>query len=812
MNPTAVLTAGCVAFAAASAPAQTALCATVAANVRSGPSSAYALLGQVPAGHHYAGRVRNGGWWQIAFDGRLGWTPATAWKGVSGRTGLLVLPDTLRVRSGPGRAYREVGRALQGQVYGWASESSGWYRLFFGGKIRYVNSAFIRQVALAEGAGSAPTALASDAFTRTAADGWGAADVGGAYVLHGPAADFDVAGSAGTILLPAPGANRGAFLAGVSADDVEIALRVRTDKPASGAGLFLYAAARRVDAANAYRFKLFLAPDGGVYVHASRVLNNAEQPVGDKVRVDGLVHAPGAVLRLRGRVTGRNPAALRVKAWADGAAEPAAWAYAATDDAPVLQAAGGVGVQAYLSGSATDAPVTVAWEEFTATAVRAAVEVPADALYAAEWGDDGNPGTAALPLRTLQRAADIVPAGGTVVVRRGTYAGFLLTRSGNPGAPITFMAYPGERPVVDGGGRAEYTIRLTRVEHVRLTGLTVQGGFAEKQQGGGVLVANSSRVEVRGCLLTGNKAFGVRSQNSTGVTIDGNEVTRNAVGVHIGGAGEGTFVTNNLIHHNDKMMVNTPDIPGDDAGGEGVALVRTTGRVVVSGNRIWGNRSPSYDFGWDGGAFSIYAASRWDIHDNVTWDNRNVLESGTDANRTPCDGNRFTRNVNYGATTTDRTVGMVLRCASNTLVANNTFHDIQYFVFDLSHNKGSWGGSIEGLQVVNNAVWIASGKVYGIETALPASVTVDHNLVINAGTGYLATVAGRGGTRDLATFRGWTGLEIHGIQADPGFVDAAKFDFRLRADSPGVDTGRFVAGVTEGYAGAAPDRGAFERR
>ena len=46
---------------------------------------------------------------------------------------------------------------------------------------------------------------------------------------------------------------------------------------------------------------------------------------------------------------------------------------------------------------------------------------------------------------------------------------------------------------------------------------------------------------------------------------------------------------------------------------------------------------------------------------------------------TPCDGNTFTRNLNYGATTEDRTVGMVLRCASNMLVANNTFAGIQYF-------------------------------------------------------------------------------------------------------------------------------------
>jgi hypothetical protein len=199
------------------------------------------------------------------------------------------------------------------------------------------------------------------------------------------------------------------------------------------------------------------------------------------------------------------------------------------------------------------------------------------------------------------------------------------------------------------------------------------------------------------------------------------------------------------------------------------------------------------------------------IRDNISWDNRNVLETGTDINRTPCNGNSFTRNINYGATTADRTVGMVLRCASNTLIANNTFHDTQYFVFDISHNRGNWGGSTEGLQIVNNVIWVSTGKVYGIETdPLPSSVVIDHNLVYHSGTGYIATVMGRGAT-SLAAFRSMTGFEAHGLQAHPRFVDAAAHDYRLLPDSPAIDSGRYVSGVTEGSTGAGPDRGALER-
>jgi len=429
-------------------------------------------------------------------------------------------------------------------------------------------------------------------------------------------------------------------------------------------------------------------------------------------------------------------------------------------------------------------------------------------------GNDANSGTIGAPWRTVQKAADVVPAGATVLIRGGTYSGFVMKRSGTASAPITFRSYPGETAVLDGKSVVSYTVRVVSAKHIILTGLTVQGGFQELHQGGGIEVYSSSYVQVRNNLVRDNKAFGIRSQNSTYTTIDGNEVTRNAVGVHIGNQGEGTTITNNRIHTNNKMMVNTPKSVNahDDAGGEGVALVKTTGKVVVMGNLIWGNRAPSYDYGYDGGAFSIYAASNWHISDNITWDSRSVLETGTDANKMPCDNNSFTRNINYGATTVDRTVGMVLRCASNTLVANNVFHGTQHFVFDISHFRGGWGGSIEGLKVVNNIISVSSGKVYGIETdPLPSSVVINHNLVYNSGPGYIATVVGKG-MSTLAAFRNATGHEANGIQADPRFVDPAGHDYNLRSDSPAVDTGRHVTGVTEGYAGSAPDRGAIERR
>lgn len=45
----------------------------------------------------------------------------------------------------------------------------------------------------------------------------------------------------------------------------------------------------------------------------------------------------------------------------------------------------------------------------------------------------------------------------------------------------------------------------------------------------------------------------------------------------------------------------------------------------------------------------------------------------------------------------------------------------------------------------------------------------------------------------------------------PGFTDVANKDFTLVAGAATVDSGRFIEGISEGYQGFAPDKGAFER-
>jgi hypothetical protein len=99
-----------------------------------------------------------------------------------------------------------------------------------------------------------------------------------------------------------------------------------------------------------------------------------------------------------------------------------------------------------------------------------------------------------------------------------------------------------------------------------------------------------------------------------------------------------------------------------------------------------------------------------------------------------------------------------------------------------------------------------------IETDLPDSVEIDHNLVYNPGSEaeygeYLAYVEDFGNTNDFIEFKSWTALEPDGRSFDPLFVDQTNRDYHLQESSPAIDAGMLL---DEPYQGSAPDIGMYE--
>jgi hypothetical protein len=407
-------------------------------------------------------------------------------------------------------------------------------------------------------------------------------------------------------------------------------------------------------------------------------------------------------------------------------------------------------------------------------------------MFVATNGSDANPGTLVRPLATPARAAAIAPAGTTVYLRAGTYPGFEVTRSG-----LTFAPYPGEAVVISEPGRDD-VVQFDAVSSGALRDMTVLG--SQVGSGSAIKIKESSGVAITGVTIRDSRTWGIVVVRSSGVLLENNDISRTANAI------EERYASDLVIRGN-RIYANTTMVDSG-RGREGINFYKSTGPVSVVGNLLWDN----------GTHFEVYGASNLTFTDNVTW-NGQIMETGTDG--PACDNMRFVRNIGYrGAPLDGAASGMILRCASNMLVANNTLDGFDQFAFDIVDGTlgTPYGGSIAGLRIVNNIV--VGGRAFSIDSALPSSVVIDNNLVSIAGStaaygNYVAYVAGVGNFDTLAEFTAATGYQPNGLEADPRFVNRGARDYRLLGDSPAIDRG---VPVGDAFSGAAPDLGRFEAR
>ncbi len=217
-----------------------------------------------------------------------------------------------------------------------------------------------------------------------------------------------------------------------------------------------------------------------------------------------------------------------------------------------------------------------------------------DSYTVSPGGDDGAPGTAERPFRTIQRAADRARAGDTILVRAGVYPEKItLQRSGEEGRPITLRNHPGERPVVE-----TRVLLQAREGHTRPIGWIVIEGLEIRNGWDGIKFYNAHHLVIRGNHIHDNPNQGILG-NGHHVAIEGNVIARNG-----------------LRKDNEKSNLEH----GIYATGNDFRIVNN----VIHSNRAYGIQVAAYPFKEDSHAGPEFAgASRWLISHNTIAFNRN---------------------------------------------------------------------------------------------------------------------------------------------------------------------------------------------
>lgn len=389
-------------------------------------------------------------------------------------------------------------------------------------------------------------------------------------------------------------------------------------------------------------------------------------------------------------------------------------------------------------------------------------------FYVANNGADSNAGDASMPWQTLQKAANSVHAGDTVIVRSGNYAGFHLTTDGTAANRIVFQAEAGatitsRNPITPDG------INLEGADYVTIDGFKVVG-----MPRAGIRSVLNQHVVIRDNEADQNFKWGILTGFSDDLLIENNITTRSTDehGIYVSNSGDRPIIRNNVSWGN---RANGIHMNGDvSLGGDGIIS-----NALVEGNVIYGN-------GVGGGSgINCDGVQNSTIRNNLIYDTH---ASGISLYRIDGGGG-----------------------SSGNLVVNNTVIVASNGRWALNIQHGSTGNTVR-----NNIFYTAHSFRGSIDISVDslAGFSSDYNVVMNR-----FTTNGGSSVQTLAQWQASSGQDVHSIVATPAqlFVNPAAFDFHLSATSLAIDAGttQFAPATDfEGHArpaGSGIDIGADER-
>jgi hypothetical protein len=479
-------------------------------------------------------------------------------------------------------------------------------------------------------------------------------------------------------------------------------------------------------------------------------------------------------------------------------------------------------------------------------------------FHVSPTGNDTNPGSSALPWRTIQHAAETVPAGSTVLIREGVYAEKVaIYVSGNAvDGPIVFKAYPGERPVIDGSGlpfdpvNSNSLISIYDQSYLRIEGLTLRNlrtatrdlvpiGILVENESSHIAIVNNviHGIETRYNGLDGGDAHGIAVFGSAAaplshILISGNELYDLKLGsseaLVLNGNVTDFEVSDNVVRDCNNIGIDfigfegTGPTPALDQARDGICRDNLVFNIDSSFNPAYNGSFTAGGGDTSAGGIYVDGGTRLLIERNVVHHCNIGIELASEHAGRATSAITLRNNLIYqnqiggifmGGYDTLR--GMTRECLilNNTLFENDTNQDgngeihLQFDVTDCV--------------IRNNLVKTNSqGLLFGNPYTQNSGNDVDYQLFF-APSGAQEWQWKNVFYTTLSAYRSGSGNDANSLLAAPAFADAAAYDFRLASGSPArnaADPARAIAPGETDFHGAARlgesriDHGAFEYR
>lgn len=374
-------------------------------------------------------------------------------------------------------------------------------------------------------------------------------------------------------------------------------------------------------------------------------------------------------------------------------------------------------------------------------------------IFVAPDGDDLNPGTIELPLKTLVKAMTYAGLDSLIYMRGGVYAissTITTSKSGEIGKYIKVWAYPGESPVLDFSTET-YGARGIQISqsYWHFKGLEI------KNAGDNGIHISGGHNRVERCVLHNNKDSGLQISNG------GN---------------------NNIIVNCDSYENYDPNTHGGNADGFSPKLDVGAGNEF-HGCRAWNNS----DDGWD-----CYGANYASIIDSC-WTFRNGINIWGDPAFVG-NGNGFKVGGNYT---------IALHTVTNCLSFDNVVKG-----FDQNHNAG-------GVTLYNCIAW-RNGRNYSFPDTLRSGMNVVKNNISFQSISTSVSFNSRFTEQATNSWLGFTVTSSDFLAFDttlataPRRADGTLPDNNFLHLAPSSSMVNAGTNVGLPYNGSAPDLGPFE--